>query len=485
MALTGILDSETEPAAAEMAWSSQLNMLSDPAPILSPDRISLKQRVLNAGAWSLLGYAFGQVIRFGSNLLMTRLLVPEMFGVMAIATMVMVCLGMFSDVGLAQSVIQSKRGSDPAFLNTIWVTQIIRGALLWLFASGIGLLLLLADRIGMVPRGSVYADPSLPYVIAILSIALIIGGGQSTKLFEASRNLLISRITRNVIAAQIAGLLCMIGWASIDRSIWALVAGSLCSTFVTAVLSHVWLPGIANRWDWDRSAFLEVIHFGKWIFASSILGFLAFNGDRMLLAGLVNATLLGVYVIAFLFFSSVDQMMTRIITDVSFPALSEIARERRVDLKANYYRFYMAIASFAYCCSGVLMISGHTLIGLLYDPRYEQAGWMLEVLAVALSAIPLRMAASCLLALGLPRLYSHLMAIRVIGLFLLVPLGFHFFDIPGALWAIVMSYFSSLPATIYYMIKHGLFDLRKELLPLPAWIAGMFLAKVFNLLIGH
>ena len=100
----------------------------------SPNRISLKQRVLKAGIWSLAGFGISQAIRFGSNLLMTRLLMPDMFGVMAIAMTVMAGLALFSDIGLKQSVIQSKRGNDALFLNTAWVTQVIRGGALWFIA---------------------------------------------------------------------------------------------------------------------------------------------------------------------------------------------------------------------------------------------------------------------------------------------------------------------------------------------------------------
>jgi hypothetical protein len=73
-----------------------------PIPGLTPslNPISLRQRVLKAGAWTLAGFGASQVIRFGSNLLMTRLLVPEMFGVMAVANVVMVGLSLFSDIGL-------------------------------------------------------------------------------------------------------------------------------------------------------------------------------------------------------------------------------------------------------------------------------------------------------------------------------------------------------------------------------------------------
>ncbi len=109
-----------------------------------PSQISLKQRVFNASIWSLAGYGCNQLLRFGSNLLMTRLLVPEMFGVMALAGVVITGLAMFSDLGFKPNVVQSKRGSDPVFLNTIWVIQIFRGFLLWFLALMASLLILSA-----------------------------------------------------------------------------------------------------------------------------------------------------------------------------------------------------------------------------------------------------------------------------------------------------------------------------------------------------
>ena len=178
------------------------------------------------------------------------------------------------------------------------------------------------------------------------------------------------------------GLCCMFGWIVFDRSIWSLVAGALGSSLARAVLTHIWLSGHPNRWQWDRAAFEEIFGFGKWIFLSSILGFLVGNGDRILLGGLINADVLGVYSIAFSIFSIVDQIVGRIVAGVAFPALSEISRERRHDLKAGYYKFHGPIAAATYFCAGALMTSGQALIGLLYDHRYADAGWMLEVLAV-------------------------------------------------------------------------------------------------------
>ena len=142
---------------------------------------TLRQRVLRAGGWSVAGFALSQVIRFGTNLVMTRLLAPEMFGVMTIAQMVMIGLMLFSDLGLRLNIIQSRRGSDPVFLNTAWVTQILVGCLLALGAILVASSLALANHLGLLPPESTYAAPTLPYVLAALGFERLMAGFESTK----------------------------------------------------------------------------------------------------------------------------------------------------------------------------------------------------------------------------------------------------------------------------------------------------------------
>jgi O-antigen/teichoic acid export membrane protein len=445
-----------------------------------PDRLSLKRRVFGAGAWSLAGFALSNTIRLGSSLLLTRLLVPQMFGVMAIAGLIMAGLAMFSDIGLRQNIIQSQRGGDATFLNTVWTVQILRGLVLWLAALCVSMLLFAAGRLGLVPDGSVYADAYLPYVIAVVSFSAVVDGLQSTKVSEASRRLVLGRITLIQIAAQIFGLFCMINWVLIDRSIWALVAGGICSSLVTTLLSHTWLPGVNNRWQWDRSELHEILHFGKWMFLSSVLGFFANNADRVMLGGFVDSATLGIYSIAFTIFNSIAQVLSKMIADVSYSAFSEVARERSLELKRTLYRFHLVTASFAYFCSGFFILAGGTLIGVLYDRRYAQAGWMLEVLSVALLAVPFNLAQYSLLARGLPRIFTNIIAIRVAITIVFIPLGFHMFGILGAIGGIVIGQLSSAPVTIYYQLKFDLFELSKELLLLLLLLVGGIIGELFN-----
>ena len=143
------------------------------------------------------------------------------------------------------------------------------------------------------------------------------------------------------------------------------------------------------------------------------------------------------------------------------------------------------IASFAYFSAGALIFSGQTLIDILYDYRYSEAGAMLQILAVALLTIPSRLATECFTALGMPRLLSNIIATRMVALFVLMPAGLHFFDLHGALWGIVLSSFCTIPFIVFYMVKHRLFDWRMELILLPAIPIGMGAGKVFNLMLGY
>jgi len=441
--------------------------------------------VIGAGLWSLAGFAFIYAIRLGGSLVLTRLLVPQMFGVMAIAGLIGLGLAMISDLGLRQNITQSRRGTDPLFLNTAWVIQIFRGMFLWLLALCIAGLLFIADSFGLMPAGSVYADPSFPYVVAATSASALIAGFQSTKYLEASRHLALGRITLIQIAAQTIGLLCTIIWIIFDPSIWALVCGGLSASLVTSALSHTWLPGTDNRLQWDSVAASEIVHLGKWMVLSSLLNFLANSADRLLLGALVDGATFGIYTIAYTVLSSIAQILIKIINDVSYSAISEVEREQPLQVRRSLYRLHAVTASSAYLCSGFLIVAGNAMIRDLYDPRYGQAGWMLQILAVALVAAPFSLGQVSLLVRGLPRMFVNISAVRIPVALILIPVGFHMFGLLGAIWAIVLGQLSSVPITIYYQTKYDLFEPSKELLLLPTLLAGMLLGKGFDHVFGQ
>jgi O-antigen/teichoic acid export membrane protein len=447
--------------------------------------LTLWQRVIRAGTWTLGGHVASQVLRLASNLIMTRLLVPEMFGVMALVNVVMTGLALFSDIGLNQGIIQSRRGHDPAYLNTAWTVQILRGVLIWLVALGIGGALYLLGTLHWLPKDSVYVEPVLPYVFAVISFTALINGFMSTRLAIANRSLLLGRVTMIELNSQFATISFMVVWALVDRTIWALVAGALFGSLFRVAMSYVSLPGEHNRLHWDKEAFSEIYRFGKWIFLNSILGFLAANGDRLLLGGMIDSATLGLYSIAFIMADAVRGVFVKLSSRVALPALSEVARESLPNLKRTYYRLRIPIDVVTLLAVGLLFSSGDLVIRLLYDERYHAAGHMLEILSLTLLATRYQLTGQCFMAIGKPRLMVPINVVRLVALFGVTPLAFRWYGLDGALWAIVGSALVTLPMTYFLKVKHNLFDFWREVSPLPLFVVGYGLGYLIAPFITH
>ena len=411
---------------------------------------------------------------------MTRLLVPEMFGLMSIVSALIMGLSLFSDLGLRQSIIQSKRGRDERFLNTIWSFQIIRGFSIW----GVSVLVAIGVYIGQIllwmPANTVYAEPMLPYIIPVSTLGMIIGAFEPTWTALASRDLQQARLVKIELICQVTGILAMVSMALYTRSIWALVLGSLISGITRSIIVNFMIKEKRNRFEIDKAYISEIFHFGKWIFLSSIIGFLAMNGDKLLLGGLISTNDLGVYNIAAFMIGAVATLVSRLLGGVAYPALSETVRDRPYDLQRIYYRFRLPFDAGIMFLAGFLFTSGQTIIHLLYDSRYEDAGWMLNVLALSLIALRYNLADQSYLALGKPKLMTMLTLTRTVALFVFLPVAYNQFGLHGAIWAIVISYFSSFPMAIYYKKTHQLLDIKKELITLPMILVGMLCGFIFN-----
>ncbi len=447
--------------------------------------VSLKSRILRAGSWSVAGHLFGQVLRIGSSLIMTRLLAPEMFGVMAMAIVVQVVISLLSDIGLRQAIVQSPRGDSPALLNTAWTIQVLRGGLIWAVCLLVAVSLWAARALGWLTGTSAYAATDLPMAIAAFSFSAVIMGFQSTRAVTSSRDLDLKRLTLIELVAQVTGLfvMVMLGW--ITRSIWAMVAGMLIGSMITVVSSHTLLPGAPNRFEWHAESVRELVGYGRWVLLSSLLYVLAANGDRLLLGGWVSASTLGLYSLAIGVAAMVDGMGSRLFGAVAMPALSEVRRNTPDRFRALYYRMRLPFDIAFIGSAGLLFATGSLIVDLLYDQRYGEAGSMLQVLSFSLIFARFGLSGSAFLALGQPKALTWIHVVRLISMFVLVPLLYSLFGFQGALYAIAFHVAPTLPLLYWLNSKHKLNDFKFELFVLLAWPGGYLVGELINRAAGR
>jgi O-antigen/teichoic acid export membrane protein len=329
--------------------------------------------------WTLGGYAANQIVRLGSNIILAKLLFPKAFGLMALVNTFVIALELFSDVGIVPSIIQNKRGDDPAFLNTAWTLQVVRGFGLWLIACLIA-----------IPVASFYGEPMLAQLLPFVGLTTVIQGLNSTKIATANRRLELGMVTLLDFVNQMVNVVVMISGAIIakrmgvpeDQAVWALAIGAVAGSSTRMVLSHLLLKGERNRFFWDREAFAELHRFGRWIFLSTALTFLNLQSDRLILARLIDIPFLGLYTIAQTFSRALAEAMNAVGGKVLFPSFAELVRERPERLYPVLQRARVMLISLSWCASLFFIFLGKWLIGFLYDDRYQEAGWMLQMLSI-------------------------------------------------------------------------------------------------------
>ena len=425
--------------------------------------LSLKRRALTASGWSAAGFAASQGIRLLTTLVMTRFLAPDMFGVMAIAVMVNVITSLLTDLGVKQNIIQSHRGEDPVFLDTAWTVQIVRGGIVWGLALLVALALVVAGALGLLPAGTVYAAPILSAVLAVSSFSVVISGFQSTRAAMAERSLNQRTLIQIELACQVAALLFMVSVGAATHSIWALVGGQLVASVVGVSLTHAILPGHPNRFAWDRGALAEIIGFGKWIFVSSFIGVFALNADRIVLGGVFTPSLLGQFAIATALAGAVQGVFAKLYSTILMPVLSETARLQRWRLKEVFYRIRVPTDLALLFCAGLLASSGSLIVRLLYDRRYGDAGWMLEILAFSLVWARYGATQELYLALGKPRYVAFLNFARFGSVFAALFLGLALGGAKGAIWGFALHQVAIAAITYRFNAILGLNDFARDL----------------------
>ena len=405
-------------------------------------------RALRGSAWIMLGYCSGQGFRLISNLILTRLLFPEAFGLMALIMVFIVGLTMFSDVGIGPSISQSKRGDDPDFLNTAWTIQVIRGLLLWLTACALAW-----------PVASFYQEASLFYLLPLAGVALVISGFDPTRIETANRHLLVGRVTALDLLSQIIGIVAMVVLALLMQSVMALILGNLIGVLARLLLCDAYLPGTRNSFRWEKPAATELLHFGKWIFASTVCGFFSSQGDRAILGKFLTLAALGIYNIGFFLASFPIQLGYAVTGRVLIPIYRDkpAAASRDNFLKLRKMRFALsgAILLLVFLMAHI----GPPLVNLLYDERYSAAGAIVVAIALVQIAQVLGMSYDqAALAAGDSKGFFYLALTRAILQLAGLLIGATSAGLAGALLGLGLATVAIHPAIIALARRHKVWD---------------------------
>lgn len=416
--------------------------------------------------WIVVAFGLGQLVRLGTNITLAALLFEEAFALMAVVSAVMMGFAMFSDIGLQQNVIQSSRGDEPAFLNTAWTLQVIRGLLLGALAA------LMAW-----PLASFYGsnDPiahELKWLIPIVALTALFDGLKSPAVLTAARHLQVANLIRIEVGVTVLNTLIILTLAWYTRSVYALAISAAVSAAVHTASTYIFLSSSRPRFTLESAALRSIFSFGKWIFLSTVLYFLAMQLDRLTFAAVYPLAEVGVYSIAAGLAMMVPTVVGKLQSAVVFPYYSRLLDQGMALPEAFKKAKEPILVALTYVV--VLLITGaESFFSLAYDERYANAASFLQVLSLGVWFSSLAgLYGTAFLAKGLSRWLAIASAVKV-GAFVLLFATLSLFESTLFMGLVVVLASEVIAAAVSRLFGYrlGLKEFKSELLLLLGLVA--------------
>lgn len=414
----------------------------------------LKDQAFTGFLWSF-GERFGnQISDFVISIILARLLAPKEFGLIAMVTVFIALLTPFIDAGLGSALIRKQKPSEEDYSTVFW------------WNIGLAILVYFLLYLGAPLVSNFYDEPLLTDILRVLGLTVIIQSFaivQATRLTKALNFRVLS--TRSLISNVLSGILGLYlafeGW-----SYWALIIRQI----VNSIISTVLLWGLSNwkpLFTFSISSFKEFFGFGSKLLISGLLD-TGFNNIYPLLIGkYFSASSLGFYNRAKAFKDIPQNMVTQVISRVTYPIFAELQHDP-VSLRLAYKRLVQLI-SFIYfpALFGLMGISKLLVLVLLTDKWIETVP-MLRGLAIVGLLYPIHsLNLNILTVKGRSDLFLNLEVVKK-SLTVVMILIFFRWGIMGLIYGQIIQSWIALIINTYYskkIIGYGFLSQVKDIFP--------------------
>jgi O-antigen/teichoic acid export membrane protein len=329
--------------------------------------VKLSRRSLYKGVGLTVGaYGIGRFVRLVASITLTRLLTPELFGVITIVNSIRTGIDLISDVGVAQAIVQNQKGEDPAFYNSGWSLKAVRGLVLWAVCA------VAAPFVAYF-----YNSPIFVAVLPVAALYFVFDGFSSISFFIMQKRMKIAELSLLSFVFELIPALSLVILAYFFRSIWSLVFGLLIASAVRMVISHFLLSDVRVTFSFHKQYLWEIVHFGKWIFFSSAIYFFSSNFDRLYLGKMVPLGLLGIYGVARSLSDTIVLLASRLSGLIVFPYISSSSDSPKEQLHGKLASTRLRLLFVTALGLSAFAAIADFPIKIIYDPRYYGAAGIL------------------------------------------------------------------------------------------------------------
>jgi lipopolysaccharide exporter len=393
------------------------------------------------------------VIKLGASLILTRVLRPEAYGIVSIVSSIGVVVGLLADIAVTVSIVRHEHGDEPRYLNTAWTLRLGRGLLNTL------LMFWAAPLIAQL-----YHAPELTFPLRVYSPWFLIWGLESMSFPLAIRQRNSRIIVYSELVTNTATTVFTLIYCYYTRDYMGMVYGILLNRLLMTVMSYGFYRDVKPRLMIDREAARELLRYTRYAVPSSFLTLALGQFDKAIFLRLFDLSLLGVYSLAGNIASPVEALINKISQLVLYPRCAHEFRTSPATFVLRYYTgntsLYLSILALPAAVGGAAQF----LVSVLYDPRYTQAGVILQAFMVRAALFSLSAPAeSMLIASGELQVQLHQNIFRAASMIVGTVTGYYLGGFMGFVYGAVLSGLAPLLYLLWLQQKKGFLIVRYEL----------------------
>ncbi|MAU40361.1 MAG: hypothetical protein CMF31_01950 [Kordiimonas sp.] len=415
---------------------------------MSEQTKSLGQSITSGALWMILLKFLERGIGTISTLILARLLFPEDFGLVALATIIAGFLVIMTEFRFDTALIQNQQTTDDHF-NTAWTLAVIRGGAVAI------ILALCSYQIALF-----FNDERLTEILFCLAGLTFLNGFQNIGVVHFRKDMNFKQEFRYLLFPKIIRFVVTIAAAFYLRSYWALVIGitaNQVTQFLLGYVMHHYRPTFGLKHA------KSIFGFSTWLWISNIIVYLADRTDQFLIGKYTNTAKLGVYNVSYEISNLPTTELIHPMSRAMLPGLSKIGHDHQT-LINMYLKAVGVITILAFPASIGILVTAPLLVPVVLGQNWLDTIPLIQVLAIGGAIrVSLGHVSSLYVACGQPKFGTlHVMLNTALRLPLLF-LGMYYFDILGVAWALVIS---NVVGTVIGI------TLCKMILPLP--LTGLF-----------
>jgi len=345
--------------------------------------------------WSGIQRTGGQAIGLAAFIVLSRLLPPSTFGLLALANVYLLVALLFVEQGVSQAIIQ-RREVSPEHLDAAFSLSLALAALLTLLTVALA-----------GPLAQVFNEPTLEPVLRWLSVTLLLSGLRATQAAVLQRQLRFRELAVRTTVAESIGGTVGIAMAVAGMGVWSLVGQAVARSLAgVVVLWRVsdWRPHL----KFGLRPVRDITRFGLPVLGDRLVWLVQGKADDLVIGLVLGATALGYYSVGYRMLTYVTMLLAGTIQAVALPVLSllqqDLGRFRHTFLTMLHYLALGAFPVFV----GIAVVSPD-IVPVLFGPQWAPSVPVMQVLALAGAAKILPLATgTALVARGHPGLQLRL-----------------------------------------------------------------------------